>query len=634
MVSVSRPAAAMLYLAAVKAGTAANQGDPELNFRQYEHQPLASPMLPPFLEGQPERWQTRSYGADVRVAPHTATGPGLRLASTGVPASFTIRLAGVDGSGARPEQQGEKNPDWDYNVDKKRFIYVWVASEDNVFVAGVRNNGNGTVTATYESSFPGDYLVHVEDVNLQVQDRFGRGRPIIGSPFSLTVSGDPAVDVDALPVCGGEGEEEDLASSYWRTGSWVSSNIAARNHGVLRDGWVFQPKTCVYEAFSYDDLMLLAGLDEPTWLLALGNSILRGIFLTILDMALAQGQKDDFSTSVVKKCWGFIDVRIGNLRISYQDLRLYTVSSVDDATVCNDEKLASGSTAAYVSSAELFLQDTIFRENKPWPSVIWAPSNMIDLDEAPNLQISVLMDALPSSWRGTLVMLDQLYGYGYGWNTGNPTLGTLSGVKPVNEFSPATGESGLERMERYRQQDPRVTFMSAFPMYQGRLFENEESRIGKRCYGCSIHYHYVSDDPNSPEAYGGAKMVHSAVTEMLANVLISKAVGTKAALRERAGTQSSDATSTAEERKADTRTFELCTDCPASLIPLHVKPSPLLKCDTVSALPGNATVGKAWDDERCPDWCMAREPERQASKGTGLVDVRVCETSSTGEGHS
>lgn len=55
-------------------------------------------------------------------------------------------------------------------------------------------------------------------------------------------------------------------------------------------------------------------------------------------------------------------------------------------------------------------------------------------------------------------------------------------------------------------------------IYQGRLFENEKSRIGERCYGCSIHYHYVSDGPNSPEAYGGAKMVHSAVTEMLANV--------------------------------------------------------------------------------------------------------------------
>lgn len=59
MVSVSRPAAAVFYLAAVTAGTAVNQDGPELNFRQHEHQPPASPMLPPFLEGQPERWQVR-----------------------------------------------------------------------------------------------------------------------------------------------------------------------------------------------------------------------------------------------------------------------------------------------------------------------------------------------------------------------------------------------------------------------------------------------------------------------------------------------------------------------------------------------------------------------------------------------
>lgn len=58
MVSASRPAA-VAFLAAVTAGTAANQGNPELKFRQHEHQPRASPMLPPFLEGQPENWQVR-----------------------------------------------------------------------------------------------------------------------------------------------------------------------------------------------------------------------------------------------------------------------------------------------------------------------------------------------------------------------------------------------------------------------------------------------------------------------------------------------------------------------------------------------------------------------------------------------
>lgn len=63
--------------------------------------------------------------------------------------------------------------------------------------------------------------------------------------------------------------------------------------------------------------------------------------------------------------------------------------SVEDSTVCNNEKLESGSTAAYVNSAQLFFERTIFQDDQPWPTVVWAPSNMVDLDEAPNVQISV-----------------------------------------------------------------------------------------------------------------------------------------------------------------------------------------------------------------------------------------------------
>ena len=104
-----------------------------------------------------------------------------------------------------------------------------------------------------------------------------------------------------------------------------------------------------------------------------------------------------------------------------QDLRLYTVLTVEDATVCNDEKLASGSTAAYAGSAELFLKETIFREGgggeepgdergqgqggQAWPTVVFAPSNMVDSDEAPNLQISVRVPLVAIGGSGVPVCL-------------------------------------------------------------------------------------------------------------------------------------------------------------------------------------------------------------------------------------
>lgn len=247
--------------------------------------------------------QAHVYGPDVRFAPHTASGVGLYAATVGVPASFKIHLVGDDGA---PSLEP-------WNFDGKHFIYVWISNADQIFIAEVVDNEDGTLTATYESSFPGQYSVHIEEVVLSNHDE---GMPLVGSPFALTVSGDPALDVNSLPVCGTE--EEDTENAFWRSGTWVSSNIASAKHGVTRDGWVFQPKSCVYDTFSYEDLMLLAAQEEPTWLLVLGGSVQRGVFLSLVDMALARGQKDDLDTSILAKCWGYAEIRVGNLRLTYQ----------------------------------------------------------------------------------------------------------------------------------------------------------------------------------------------------------------------------------------------------------------------------------------------------------------------------
>ncbi|CAN0195068.1 unnamed protein product, partial [Hapterophycus canaliculatus] len=154
------------------------------------------------------------------------------------------------------------------------------------------DGGGTTLTATYMSDFPGDYLVYVEEV-VAIEHVRGEGRPIVGT--------------------------KDIGDSFWRPGTWLSSNVASPAHGVLRDGWVFQPKTCVYDTFSYDDLMLLSALqDEPTWILILGGSVQRGVFLSLVDMVLARGQKDDMGGSVVQKCWGYADLHVGNIRVTYQ----------------------------------------------------------------------------------------------------------------------------------------------------------------------------------------------------------------------------------------------------------------------------------------------------------------------------
>lgn len=155
-------------------------------------------------------------------------------------------------------------------------------------------------------------------------------------------------------------------------------------------------------------------------------------------------------------------------------------------------------------------------------------------------------------------------------------------------------------------------------MYQSKLFENEQSRGGKRWYGGSRHFHYMASN-SSAEAYRGAMMVHSTMTEMISNILLGKAVGTKQTLYD-----SKTDSSVVEGRTSSRDSFQMCTDCPPRLLPFHVKPRPRLVCTNVSALPGNAPMGEVWNMELCPEWCLATTPVGQAQTGSGPVDVRSC----------
>lgn len=65
------------------------------------------------------------------------------------------------------------------------------------------------------------------------------------------------------------------------------------------------------------------------------------------------------------------------------------MNSAEDETVCNDEKLESGSTAAYIRSCKHFLDWVVFQDEEDWPSLIMAPSNMVDKDTNPNVPIEV-----------------------------------------------------------------------------------------------------------------------------------------------------------------------------------------------------------------------------------------------------
>lgn len=54
-------------------------------------------------------------------------------------------------------------------------------------------------------------------------------------------------------------------------------------------------------------------------------------------------------------------------------------------------------------------------------------------------------------------------------------------------------------------------------MYQSKLYENQKTQGGKRWYGGSQHFHNTTSSTDE-EAYNGAQLVHSTMTEMISNV--------------------------------------------------------------------------------------------------------------------
>lgn len=83
------------------------------------------------------------------------------------------------------------------------------------------------------------------------------------------------------------------------------------------------------------------------------------------------------------------------LHCVWQDLRLYRYSPGcgEDATVCNNEKLESGSTTMYLQSGKHFLECVVFRDRTDWPSVILAPSHLVDREGYSNNAIEVSKNA-------------------------------------------------------------------------------------------------------------------------------------------------------------------------------------------------------------------------------------------------
>lgn len=103
---------------------------------------------------------------------------------------------------------------------------------------------------------------------------------------------------------------------HWRHGRWLECHNTPL--ACVRTGWVWVANDCHIPILSPDEIINHA----PTWIVFAGSSVERGTFLSTVDYVLGS-RAANLTESDFWKCWGWMDLTVGNLRVSYLDFRIW-----------------------------------------------------------------------------------------------------------------------------------------------------------------------------------------------------------------------------------------------------------------------------------------------------------------------
>ncbi|KAJ8050919.1 hypothetical protein HOLleu_04302 [Holothuria leucospilota] len=502
-----------------------------------------------------------------------AFGEGLSYASVGEVATFTIKAT-------------------NFSVPSTIVFSALAVSDNHMFVADPLPNGEGSheTMFTYTPSMEGEYDFYIEELANIRGDQY----QIPGSPFRLIVHGSKVKEeerrklADALPSC----QTIPQNNLSWVEGSWKTRKIVGSKHGVLRSGWVFQPKICSFDTFTTEELAIAAASSEPRSIIVLGSSTDRGIFLSLVDLILSDRQKNDFDGSDLTKCWGFAELQVGNLRIVYQDFRIANTrnsmfKSENNVTITchNEKKVAQG--YDFFDDAIAYLREFLFND-RLWPDVIF-------VSVGNSLQLKALFQVIPPSWKGVIY----------------PTI--FFGCRAWYLYTASGVERRKELAESFNSIDERIHILDDFALITGVRHGSE----GSPSIMGSNHFHRPCNE------LGGSMKICGDATEMIAQVLLGKAIAPKGKDVWMKSVKDKDREAV---QNMDSREIMVCHDCPQSLLPFHIKKIPDLKCyrSTQGLRPAEEKNFKVWDGTLCPSECMKTIPVGQAPTESGPVDVREC----------
>ncbi|XP_071849551.1 uncharacterized protein [Apostichopus japonicus] len=498
-------------------------------------------------------------------------GDGLLGATVGEPAHITIK----------PRSFNKKE------LYDTIFFSVLAVGNNHIFHAFPSriNLTSLKIKFTYIPTIPGQYDLFVEEISRHLQ------KQLPGSPFKLVVNG-PAINkeerkkiADHLPSC----QTLPQTDLSWLEGNWVTRDLAGEKRGTLRSGWVLQPNRCSIDIFTKDDLRQATASPSLKTIFVLGRSTERGVFLSLVDILLTIDEKREIKSSILWKCWGLMEIRLGNLRFVYQDFRIEDapMENINDSdhvqVTCHNEKNV-GSSKDLFSDAIGFFKETLFTDRFRPDVILLIVTN--------SLHLTYLTKTIPASWDGIIYTMN-------GFKCHDGSLYTYDG----RQADIRVAEKILTFDKRFRALDG---FALATPL---RHATQSSPKIMK-----AFHWHRPCKEQD------GEIQVCGDATEMVAQILLGKAIapnGKDAWL--------SSLENCGPKQNNLKRNIEVCHDCPKQLIPWHIKkvPNPICYNSTV-LLQTDDTDIQAWGGSLCPNDCMKTAPVGQEDVKSGRVDVRIC----------
>jgi hypothetical protein len=454
---------------------------------------------------------------------------------------------------------------------------------------------------------PGRYDVLVHEI-----DQSWRKTPLIQPPHSFIVSewtagaGLSAVEdrILNMPPC--QSKRRKNIFSRWE-GDWLGPDIQLENS--IRTGWTFLPSSrmgCKLETF---DAQALRSLPEKKSIYILGRSVERGIFLSLVDIMLEAHEKEFLKESIIGKCWGRATVTKGPLEVTYQDFRSSYFEDPNEPPFieCHNDKLVKESGSSFIANATKLWTEIFQREESDWPSAVYfvagypSARGRFMFDD----HLKWFVDMLPPSWRGTLFVGDFTLSGRDGGYASAPEYEAY--LKDINGMVNSLGD------------DPRVRWVDGHGISREMRMYGQE---GEDYVARSQHFHSYCRNTG---VHGEAITVCSNVTEMMGQLLLGHAIGSKADLMERV----------VEQTPHNRRTLRWCHACPKCMLPFAIVPYPEMICvrGPIAPKEDSDSCPKAFelvqsrrnhDPLKCPSSCLEQEVTSEFETESDTVFVRQC----------